>query len=323
MGSGQSSPRNSATQIQVQNADYAPKEQFADKGKPLFKKTNQTLPNNDVLENTQGRNGSDFKCKVEKDLEQVSISENEIHGLWYGNESELIGQSTMISFREWRQSCHHSNYWDSETLNIWHVKLGKYILLICWACFKIFLDNIINIIISFYFRIKLFCKNVCFISQINMMYKPNHTGETVHIACGSQIRYYFRIMLSEVRQTFFEIKKRNHTFHIKITFKIISLSPNFSVLRRFSVSKFRVFSSPWPPWIRCSCCVWRDYLSLGSGFALENSAFCKDLFTLFAFFSIINSTHKYDVFRTKCLYLFQWQLECLIIWRLTALYWSK
>ena len=81
MGSGQSSPRNSATQIQVQNADYAPKEQFADKGKPLFKKTNQTLPNNDVLENTQGRNGSDFKCKVEKDLEQVSISENEVHGL--------------------------------------------------------------------------------------------------------------------------------------------------------------------------------------------------------------------------------------------------
>ena len=80
MGSGQSSPRNSATQIQVQNADYAPKEQFADKGKPLFKKTNQTLLNNDILENTQGRNGSD-KYKVEKDLEQVSISENEVHGL--------------------------------------------------------------------------------------------------------------------------------------------------------------------------------------------------------------------------------------------------
>ena len=83
MGSGQSSPRNSATQIQVQNANYAPTEQFADKGKPLFKKTSQNLPNNESLENTQ--DGNNFKCKVEKDLEQVSISENEIHGLWYRN----------------------------------------------------------------------------------------------------------------------------------------------------------------------------------------------------------------------------------------------
>ena len=91
MGSGQSSPRNSATQIQVQNADYTPTEQFVDKGKPLFKKSKQNLPSEDPLENIQDQNGKDFKCKVEKDLEQVSISENEIHGLWHRNESELTG----------------------------------------------------------------------------------------------------------------------------------------------------------------------------------------------------------------------------------------
>ena len=31
---------------------------------------------------------------------------------------------------------------------------------------------------------------------------------------------------------------------------------------------------------------------------------------LMCLFLVINSTHKYGVFRTKCLYLFEWQLEC-------------
>ena len=76
MGTTQSSPRTSATQIQVQNADYSPREQFVDKGKPLFKKSKQKLPE----ENGKGQNGKS-KCKVEKDLEQVSISENDVNGL--------------------------------------------------------------------------------------------------------------------------------------------------------------------------------------------------------------------------------------------------
>ena len=77
MGTTQSSPRTSATQIQVQNADYSPREQFVDKGKPLFKKSKQKLPE----EGGKGQNGTTSKCKVEKDLEQVSISENDVNEL--------------------------------------------------------------------------------------------------------------------------------------------------------------------------------------------------------------------------------------------------
>ena len=81
MGSGQSSPKCSSTVIQVQNPDYTPREQFAEQGKPLFKKTNQSLSRDEGSQNTKGQNKNDVNCKIEKDLEEVSISENEIHGL--------------------------------------------------------------------------------------------------------------------------------------------------------------------------------------------------------------------------------------------------
>ena len=118
-----------------------------------------------------------------------------------------------------------------------------------------------------------------------MMYKPNYTGETVHIACGSQVRYYFRIMLSEVRQTIFEIKKRNHIFHIKNY-----IPNNFLVSPTFpccgdSLSLNSVFSlRRGHPELGVLVVSGEITYHLDLGFALENSFFCKDLFTLFAFF---------------------------------------
>ena len=84
MGTTHGSPRYSSTQIQVKNAEYSPSEQFVDKRKPLFKKINQKLLNDEAAGGngtSQHQDGSTSKFKVEKDMEQVSISENDINGL--------------------------------------------------------------------------------------------------------------------------------------------------------------------------------------------------------------------------------------------------
>ena len=81
MGTTQSSQRVSVTQIQVQNAEYSPTEQFVGKEKPLFKKINQKLPQEDGKGDNNGQNETSSKCKVEMNLEQVSISEHEVNAL--------------------------------------------------------------------------------------------------------------------------------------------------------------------------------------------------------------------------------------------------